>query len=209
MVDEAKRTRVLEPGATLFRQGDEADGIYCIQSGLIGLRRITPTGESALLRLCTNGVTVGYRALLSKEGAHRNSAEALSPSIVCFIERSHVRRLLETNPQLGERFLQHCFCELDETEADYAKSMTMGLKARFLHLLLIFYERLGYHDEDDNHVVELPIQRLELASLVGARPESISRLVRSVEAEGLLRFDKRRVCFIDMEAVLREAGAEL
>ncbi|MGD9671438.1 MAG: Crp/Fnr family transcriptional regulator [Hyphomicrobiaceae bacterium] len=156
MVDEAKRTRVLEPGATLFRQGDEADGVYCTQSGLIGLRRISPTGDSALLRLCTSGVTVGYRALLSK-GAHRNSAEALSPSIVCFIERSHVRRLLETNPQLGERFLQQCFCELDETEADYAKIMTMGLKARFLHLLLIFYERLGYHDEDDNHVVELPI----------------------------------------------------
>jgi CRP-like cAMP-binding protein len=23
----------------LFRQGDDADGVYCIQSGLIGLRR--------------------------------------------------------------------------------------------------------------------------------------------------------------------------
>jgi CRP-like cAMP-binding protein len=208
MVDQSKRTRVLEPGAILFRQGDEADGVYCIQSGLIGLRRIMPTGDSALLRLCTTGVTVGYRALLSK-APHRNSAEALSPSVVCFIERSHVKRLLETHPQLGELFLQHCFCELDETEADYAKSMTLGLKARFLHVLLIFYERLGYQDEDDHYVVELPIQRLELASLVGARPESISRMVRSLEAEGLLQFDKRRVHFIDMEAVLREAGAQL
>jgi len=208
MVDQAKRTRVLEPGAMLFRQGDDADGVYCIQSGLIGLRRITPTGESALLRLCTNGVTVGYRALLSK-APHRNSAEALSPCVVCFIERSHVRRLLETNPRLGERFLQHCFCELDETEANYANSMTLGLKARFLHVLLIFYERLGYQDAADHYLVDLPIQRLELASLVGARPESISRLVRSLEAEGLLQFDKRRVRFTDMEAVLREAGAQV
>lgn len=208
LVDEAKRTRVLEPGVTLFRQGDDADGVYCIQSGLVGLRRITPTGESALLRLCTSGVTVGYRALLSK-GPHRNSAEALSPSVVCFIERAHIRNLLQANPQLGERFLQHSFCELDETETEYAKSMTMGLKARILHVLLIFHERLGYQVEDDHHVIELPIQRTELASLVGARPESISRLVRSMEAEGLLRFDKRRVRFIDMEAVQREAGAEL
>ncbi|MGD9669436.1 MAG: Crp/Fnr family transcriptional regulator [Hyphomicrobiaceae bacterium] len=208
IIDQAKRTRILEPGAILFRQGDNADGVYCIQSGLIGLRRITPTGDSALLRLCTSGVTVGYRALLSK-APHRNSAEALSPSVVCFIERSSVRRLLETNPQLGERFLQHCFCELDETEADYAKSMTLSLKARFLHVLLILNERLGYQDENDNDVIELPIQRYELASLVGARPESISRLVRSLEAEGLLQFDKRRVRFIDMDAVLREAGARL
>lgn len=208
LLDEAKRTRVLEPGTVLFRQGDEADGVYCIQSGLVGLRRITPTGDTSLLRLCTSGVTAGYRALLSKS-PHRNSAEALSPTVVCFIERSHVRRLLEANPQLGERFLQHCFCDLDETESDYAKSMTLGLKARFLHLLLIFYERLGHRDQNDHHVVELPIQRLELASLIGARPESISRLVRSMETEGLLEFDKRRVKFVNMESVLKEAGAQL
>jgi CRP-like cAMP-binding protein len=109
---------------------------------------------------------------------------------------------------LGERFLQHCFCELDETEVDYANSMTLGLKARFLHVLLIFYERLGYQDEDDHCMVELPIQRLELASLVGARPESLSRMVRSLGTEGLRQFDKRRVRFIDMEVVLRDAGAQ-
>jgi CRP-like cAMP-binding protein len=87
--------------------------------------------------------------------------------------------------------------------------MTLGLKARFLHVLLIFNERLGYQDEEAHYMVDLPIQRLELASLVGARPESISRMVRSLETEGLLQFDKRRVRFIDMEAVLREAGAQL
>ena len=150
---------------------------------------------------------MGYRALLSK-APHRNSAEALSPSVVCFIERSYVRRLLETNPQLGERFLQRCFSELDETEADYVKSMTLSLKARFLHILLMFYERLGYR-EDGYDLVELPIQRVELASLVGARPESISRLLRNLEAEGLLQFDKRLVRFINMDAILREAGAQL
>lgn len=208
LVDQAKRTRVLDPGTILYRQGDDADGVYCIQSGLIGIRRITTTADSALLRLCTGGVTVGYRALLSKS-PHRNMAEALSPSVVCFIERSQIRRLLLNNPRLGERFLQHCFKELDETEDDYAKSLTLSLKARFLHTLLIFHERLGYRDQAGNHVVELPVQRLDLASLIGARPESVSRLVRGLESEGLVEFDKRLVRFNDMDAVLREAGAQL
>lgn len=207
LVDAVKRTRAFEPGDILFRQGDVADGVHCIQSGLIGLRRIMPTGESALLRLCTSGVTVGYRALLSKS-PHRNSAEVLSPSVVCFVERSHVRRLLETNAHLGERFLQHCFNDLDQTEIDHANSMTLSLKARFLHLLLIFYERHGYRDERDDGVVELPIQRVELASLIGARPESISRLVCSLETEGLLHFEKRRVRIRNMDAVLREVGSQ-
>ncbi len=207
VMDVAMRTRVLEPGAILFRQGDEADGVYCIQSGLIGLRRVLPAGESALLRLCVSGVTVGYRALLGNT-PHRNSAEVLSPSVVCFIERSHVRRLLETNAQLGERFLQHCFRDLDETEIDHANAMTLSLKARFLHVLMIFYERQGYRDEEDNLFVELPIPRVELASLIGARPESISRLVRSLEDDGLLQFEKRRVRICIMVGILREVGAQ-
>lgn len=110
---------------------------------------------------------------------------------------------------MGERFLQHCFSDLDETETDHAKSMTLSLKARFLHVLLIFFERQGYRDDRDNFFVELPIQRVELASLIGARPESISRLVRSLETEGLLHFEKRRVRIRDMNAVLLAAGAQL
>lgn len=207
-VDDAKHTRVLEPGSILFHQGDDADGVYCIQSGLIGIRRITPAGDSALLRLCTNGVTIGYRALLSKT-SHRNSAEALTNCVVCFVEGANLRRLLEISPRLGEGFLRHCFDELDKTESDYAKNLTLSLRARFLHTLLIFYERLGYRDKTDTCILELPIQRTELASLVGARPESISRLVRNLDAEGLVKFDKRMVRFGDLDAVLREVGVEL
>ena len=208
MLDQSKRSRVLEPGATLFRQGDDPEGVYCIKSGLIGLRRITARGDSALLRLCAAGTTLGYRATLSKS-PHRNSAEVLTPSVVCFIERSSVSRLLAANPQLGEHFLQHAFKELDESEGDHAKSLTLNMKARFLHVLLVLYERVGYRDEDQTCVVELPIQRNELASLIGAEPASVSRLIRHVQDEGLMQFEKRRVRISNMDAVLREAGVEL
>ena len=83
--------------------------------------------------------------------------------------------------------------------------MTLGLKARLLRVVLIFYERLCYQDEANNALFERPIQRIELASLVGARPESISQLVWSLEEEGLLKFNRPRARITDMEASLREA----
>jgi CRP/FNR family transcriptional regulator len=208
LVDQAKRTRVFEPGVALYHQGDQGAGIYCIQSGLVGLRRVDENGNSALLRMCAAGTTIGYRALLSKED-HRNTAEVLIPSVVCLIERSLVTWLLATSPQLGERFLQHAIEDLNETEDNYAKSLTLSQKSRFLHVMLVFYERLGHQDETGIPVFELPVQRNDLASLIGIRPESISRMINKVQSEGLLRFDNRLVMFTDMDSVLREAGAAL
>jgi CRP-like cAMP-binding protein len=39
-IDKCKRVIHCEPGETLFSQGDPGTGIFCIQSGLIGLRRV-------------------------------------------------------------------------------------------------------------------------------------------------------------------------
>jgi CRP-like cAMP-binding protein len=207
LVDKAKRTRTYEAGEALFNQGDAAQGIYCVQSGLIGLRRVDEQGNSILLRLSSAGTTVGYRAFLTKE-EHRNTAEVLSPGTICFIDKGVVARLLEDSPGLGECFLQHCIEDMNQTESDYARSLTLGLKARFLHLIMIFYERLGFEDESGNGVMELPIQRNEIAALIGAQPESVSRVIRNLQNGGLVEFDKRRVVLRDIEAVLQTIGVQ-
>ena len=204
-IDAVRREIACEPGETLYSQGDPGNGIYCIQSGLIGLRRVDVNGNSVLIRLSSAGSTVGYRTFLTKE-AHVNSAEALTTSVLCYIPRPRVEQMLKTNPRLGERFLQHFCDDAAETESDYVRSLTMGMKSRFLHLILIFYERFGYQDEDGNSVVELPVKRGELAELVGVRPESISRLIDQLQSDEIMRFNDRRVQFADVDEVLQQAG---
>lgn len=206
LVSGAKHTRVYEAGEALYHQGDEAKGVHCIQSGLVGLRRLDAHGNSILLRLAPGGATVGYRAFLAKS-EHRLTAEVLTPSVVCFIAHSLVSRLLAENPLLGERFLGHCISDMNDIESDYARSLTHGLKTRFLHAMVVFYERVGYTDDTGCHTMELPVRRTEIAELIGAQPESISRMIRDLQDEGVLEFDKRRVVFRDMDRVLDDIGA--
>ena len=204
-IDKCKRMIHCEPGETLFSQGDPGNGVYCIQSGLIGLRRVDVNGNSVLIRLSSAGSTVGYRTFLTRE-THVNSAEALTASVLCYIPRPRVEQLLKANPLLGERFLQHFCDDAAETESDYVRSLTMGMKSRFLHLILIFYERFGYRDEDGNAIVELPVKRGELAELVGVRPESISRLIDQLQSDEIMCFNDRRVQFSDVDEILQQAG---
>ncbi len=206
MLDKTKHSKVYEPGETLYHQGDECAGVYCIQSGLVGLRHIDGNGQSVLLKLHSPGTTIGYRAFLSKE-EHSNSAEILSPGVVCFLERSTVVSLIAKNPKLGERFLMHCLDDLNDAENDYANSLMLDTKMRLLHTLMSFYERFGKQDEMGCRFVELPIKRIELADLIGIRPESLSRLIKALEVEGVLLFNRRRVEFSRMEEILDQIGA--
>lgn len=204
-LDEIKRSSLMEPGETIFFQGDQADGIYCIQSGLVGLRYVDEYGNSALIRLCGKGTTIGYGALLSKE-PYATSAEILTPSAVCFLNRSTVSDMLAKNPNIGERFLQHSIKDLSESEADYARSLTQTVRLRFLHLMMIFYERLGYFNENGDPIVESPLLRREIAELLGAQPESISRVIRSLKDDGLLQFNGKQILYSDMNKIRQEVG---
>ena len=205
-MDNCKRVITCEPGEILFSQGEQGKGVYCIKSGLIGLRRIDVNGNSALIRLINAGSTVGYRTFLTGR-AHINSAETLTSSTLCYVPRPNVEKLLKANPLLWEHFLQHFYDDAIDTENNYVRSLTMGLKSRFLHLILMFYERFGYQDENGNAVVQLPVKKGELAELVGVRPESISRLIDQLQTDEIMRFKDRRVEFSDFERVLQQARA--
>ena len=105
--------RGFRAGQTFFLEGDECRGVYCIQSGLVGLRRSDEDGNSALLRLSQRGDILGYRALLGK-GRHRNTAEVLTHCRACFIEASRLVGLIERNPALREGFLQRALADFTE-----------------------------------------------------------------------------------------------
>ncbi len=192
VIDRAKVSLTYSPGENVFNQGDEANGIYCIQSGLIGLRRLDQDGNSTLIRLIHPGETIGYRSFL-KNMPHCNSAEILMPSVVCFVGRSAVRKLLETSPALALEFLSHSLRDLTQTEKRYMESVTWKAKTRLLHILFVLYEKFGTETQCGEHLIELPISRQDLADLIGTAPETMSRTIQRIEGEGLARFDGRTV----------------
>jgi len=203
---KAVRSRIYGPGEILFRQGEENNGLFCFQSGLAGLRRSDGNGNSAILRLIRPGDVVGYPAFLGRR-THPNTAEILVPSKICFIEASQLRWVLKRNPGLTESLLQRVLADLDRTEINCASLLTAGLRGRLLHLLLSFYESYGERLAEGICAVELPVQRKDLAALLGAKPESVSRLISRLDEEGIVRFEGRRVTFPDLESLLTEVSS--
>ncbi|NQV47780.1 MAG: Crp/Fnr family transcriptional regulator [Rhodospirillaceae bacterium] len=206
LIDQFKRVSDREPGEIIYHQGDQSEGVYCIQSGLVGIRQLDADGKETLLRLCNPGETVGYRALLGNS-EHTHFAEILAPSHICFIERKIVTDLLAKNPVIGERFLVRSLKELTEAEDNLVRSRSLKVRTRLLHCLMVLFDQYGSGDELSGYMLKIPISRKDLASLIAVTPESISRAISHLEEDNLVRFEGRNVHFSNIEAIFDEIGA--
>lgn len=202
-MDGAKTPRTYRAGETLFHEGTPSLGLFCLQRGTVALRRPQPSGKPALMRLIEPGQTLGYRAFFAG-GHHGASAEALTECRVCFVDRGVVAQLLERDASLCWRFLHSLAHDSEQAEDALVRTNTLDLRARLVHLLLSLKAAHGQVDDDGNLVIELPCSREDVASLIGARPESLSRAIRALDSAGIARFFGRKVIVADLDLLIDE-----
>lgn len=208
LINNGKISKKYLPGETIFFEGDSSDGIYCIESGLVGVRKSDADGNSVLLFLATPGDTVGYRSLLANED-HKSSAEVLEPSTICFVDQTTVRELLLHNPSLGLRFLRRASKDLGDADERILHNVSLSVRARFAHLLLVLIDRHGSKSDDGSSNLTLPLSRQDLAAMIGTSPESMSRTIKKLEDDGIAQFSGRTVHVPVIDTLLDEIEPHL
>ena len=196
-----------EPGQALFRQGDPCMGVYIVEAGTVAERRDDAQGNSAVVRLRHAGDTLGYRDFLTGDRCS-NSALALADCSVCFIPKDSVRALLDRNPALGLLFLRKLADDLHSAEDTILHHAALPMRKRLVHLLLSLKEHYGEMTDEGVLKLELPLARQEIASILGSRPETITRTIHALEEDGVAVFSGRAVIVADLDRLLDELEAD-
>lgn len=202
----AKTHRQYRAGQALFAQGDANTGVYCINAGTVGIRQLDASGNAVLLGLAYPGDVLGYRSLLEGR-THKTSAEALGPCAACKIDRRAVLHLLERQPALGLAFLRRSNREVERAHEALFRTAVLSNRQKLLHVLAGLAEQHGEAHADGTHGLDLPVSRRDLASMIGTRHETLSRIMGRVEDEGLARFSGRRVQIPSLAALLASVEA--
>lgn len=202
-LEAARSDRVLAAGDVLFRQGQGCEAIHCVESGLVGLRRSDPQGNSILVGLAHATDTLGYAALFSG-GRHSETAVALIESRVCAIGRATVESLVASNAPLALRFLRRLAREVRAFEQERLNALVLPVRARLAQLLLSLADRYGRAPDAGGLEVVVPLARQDMAALLGVRPESVARAVRALSDAGVARFVGRLVTIPSLDALLAE-----
>lgn len=182
-----KSIRVFRKGSYLFHQGDECEAVSRLLSGVLLLRKGDHEGNSLVVRMLRPGATVGYRALVRDE-IHTVSAHCATEVTVCQIPARVARWAFEQNRALERDFAAAMARDIDLAENQALNMLNLCVRDRVLVLLHQMAEHFG-HAEGECLRIEPPVNKSDMAAMLGIARESMSRCIRLIEEQELLRFD--------------------
>lgn len=183
-------------GEMLFREGDEINGMYFVQSGVIKLEMNAETQRPFILRMIGAGQTMGHR-FLNYTGLQPYTATAVEDSRVCFIELGFFKNLLQKNDLLQEEIRKIFLKEIRSTEVKLIQIAQQTVREKVASILVHLAETYNY--KQTGMGIRVHVDRQEMADLAGTTKEQISRILADFDQEQLIRFRAKHFKYIAVE----------
>ncbi|MFH1144900.1 MAG: Crp/Fnr family transcriptional regulator [Candidatus Eisenbacteria bacterium] len=195
------------PGQAIFQQGQPPFAIYCLVSGAAKVYKSAEGGRRVLIRVLGPGEMLGYRAVLADE-PYAATAEAIKPTTACVITRENLFELLRCSPDLGRRLLAKVARELRISEEQLLTFATDPARRRLARLLLLLLKSADVPLRTGS-LVPRDYLRTEMAQMIGTAPETLSRALRLLARQGILRVTRAEIRVADPGRLKAAAGPAL
>lgn len=189
------RSLSLKKGEVMFHAGDESAALYIVNHGRVKIYHLSESGKEQLVRILNPGDFTGELALF-RESVHEGYAEALINTDICMITGTDLQSFLLKYPSIALRMMQELTGRLEKSEIQTTRFATEKVETR---IALFIVESM----EGTSLNVELPMSKKDLASYLGTTPETISRRLADLEADGyIIQKGQRKIEIVDLDGLL-------
>jgi CRP-like cAMP-binding protein len=182
-------------GESLFFQGDNASCFYLMLTGRIKLFRVSPDGKEKVVEIMEAGSTFAEALMFMDQPHYPVTATALTPSRVIGINCRDYKTMLRES-------IDSCFLLLGSMsfrlhglirEID-ALSLDTGTVRTVAYLL--------NQAPPDRASFELQVAKSVIASRLSVKPETFSRILKSLHESEIVTIEGRYVTIHDRDAMI-------
>lgn len=179
-------------GEHIYSQGEMSNGIYFVQSGLVGLTMISPkSGKEHLLRFFKQGQFFGHRSLFSKEAYH-GSAVSLETTTIKFVTKEAIFTAIKKNSSLLEGVVQVLAKELRRCESIHVMILENQILARVAQSLVYLKDLHPDHNWT----------RQEIANFCASTVSTVIKAIAELEGMGLISQEGRVIHILNRDALV-------
>jgi len=178
----ASRKRV-ERGASVVRAGDVTDSLYILLSGRAKVTNTDEEGREIILAWLGPSEFFGEMGLLdgSPRSANVVAAEACE---LMFLSKEAFQRCLQDNFQVAQKLMKILVQRLREADRKIESLALLDVYGRVARLLLDMSVEV-----DGLRVVKKKMSKQDMAKMIGASREMVSKVMRDLELRGYIRYD--------------------
>ncbi|MCH9695371.1 MAG: helix-turn-helix domain-containing protein [Gammaproteobacteria bacterium] len=196
-LEQASVLRTLEPHSYLFDQYSEARGVYVLEKGVIMIERSSAAGRRQILGFSYPGDFVG----LTHNDFFEYSVQSLTQATVREFSMREFMRFSDASPALksnvnriGGGVFSHA---IDQVFA-------LGQKKAHERVCYLLQEIRNRDVGPDEHTVELPMTRQDIADYLGLTMETVSRAIRRLRNDGIIEIESSQtIKLVEPEVVSR------
>jgi CRP/FNR family transcriptional regulator len=188
----------LGAGKLLFKAGEPFHGVYAVTSGAVKTIATLEKGQEQVVDFHFPGDTVGLDAV--DRGAYSYTAQALTETLVCRVDVGQARALGE-----GYRTFQDEMIRVLGDQLRHEQSLSILLRQQSaeqrIATFLLSLAGPSVWTSARGVDLQLPMSRKDIANYLGIAVETLCRLFRRLQDDGLIESDGRRVRLMDVKAL--------
>jgi len=198
------RERVYEKSEPLLREGDRSRHVILLLSGRVKVFTTALNGYDAVLAIRGPGDVVGELACVDAK-PRSATVVALEPVNARVVQIQTFEDFLTDHPSAGKVLVQMVAGRLRTANRRRLEFGAYPVQQRLAMVLLELEEWYGRKCATGRDI-DLALSQLDLAGLVGASLEAVSKAVRSLSKAGIIATRRRHVTVLRLDA-LRDAAA--
>ncbi len=192
ILDEGCSKTAFKKGELIFKEGAPSQYITYIRNGFIKLCKKGIGGTDFILSISKKGAYLGIQNLNRQSKLNYFSAIAITDSEVCFIDIECFGKLLKQNGEFATEVISFIFNDEMNYFDRLVNNVQQQLPGRLANTLLYFSNQV-YNENPFN----LNLTKAELASLIGTSRESVSRLLKSLQDDEIIKMEKRKITILN------------
>lgn len=203
VADLAARAKAMHfrRGATVCERGRCLPGLYAVAYGQVKLG-FRGEGEERVMRIAGSVETFGLSAaILGRPTPYE--AVAIDDSLLVMVPSAAILQMVDNDP----RFARAVIVDLAERTMTLLAEVEAGALHGGVQRLAGYLDALAGNGENRTCTVRLPTTKTVIASRLGIKKETLSRLLRDLVHRGLIAVEQREIAILDrisLSALARE-----
>jgi CRP/FNR family transcriptional regulator, cyclic AMP receptor protein len=198
------RMMTLAADQSLFLAGDEGDGCYRVEEGLLKATVAAPNGGERILAIFGPGAVVGELSVI--DGSPRSaSVSALRDSKLYFVSRADFEAFGRTSPEVYRHVVSVLARRLRDTNDALAATSFLSVKGRVARALLSLAEAFGKDVGGGRILIRQKVTQSDLAAMAGIARENVSRVLKDWTGQSMVSRLAGYYCLENKAAIRREA----
>lgn len=193
-ISETKTHFIVKKGETIFTEGDNLNGVFCIKDGFCKLTKLNSNGKDTIVKLAKNGDLLGQRSIINEETSNL-TATAIDDMQICFIPKKEMMDYFTDNNKFSLLVTRDICNHLKDADKGLADHTHKTVKERLAIILLKLEEVGGINKE--NNALNIQLSREDLANMVGTATESCIRLLSELKKDGIIELAGKKIILKD------------